>query len=166
MPRPQIGLAPDARLRAEVVALLRGGHAHVDTATALDGIPFDRVHDRVDGAPHSLWDLVYHLWFAQRDILTFTLDPGYEAHDWPDDYWPSDEATPEAWTETLVAFRADLDRLVALVEDPARDLTAELDHAPGYTLLRQAMLAADHNAHHLGQVILLRRQLGIWEPQT
>lgn len=166
MPRPQIGLAPDARLRAEVVALLRGGHAHVDTATALDGIPFDRVNDRVEGLPYSLWDLVYHLWFAQHDILVFTLNPDYEGHDWPDDYWPSDDATPETWADTTQAFHSDLDRFVELVEDPARDLTAELDHAAGYTLLRQAMLAADHNTHHLGQVIVLRRQLGIWEPQT
>lgn len=166
MPRPQIGLPPDARLRAEVVALLRGGHAHVDTATALDGIPFDRVNDRVEGLPYSLWDLVYHLWFAQHDILVFTLNPDYEGHDWPDAYWPSDDATPETWADTTQAFHSDLDRFVELVEDPARDLTAELDHAAGYTLLRQAMLAADHNTHHLGQVIVLRRQLGIWEPQT
>lgn len=166
MPRPTIGLAPDARLRAEVVVLLRGGHAHVDTATALDGIPFDRVNERVDGSPYSLWDLVYHLWFAQHDILSFTLDPDYKAHDWPDEYWPPDGATPESWAEALQAFRADLDRFDALVEDTTRDLTAELDHAPGYTLLRQALLAADHNAHHLGQIILLRRQLGVWQPQT
>lgn len=166
MPKPQSGLAPDARLRTEVVALLRGGHAHVDTATALDGIPFERVNERVDGLPYSIWELVYHLWFAQHDILVFALDPDYEGHDWPDDYWPSDDATPEAWADTMQAFHDDLDRMVALVEDTNRDLTAEFDHAPGYTLLRQALLVADHNAHHLGQLIALRRLLGIWTPQT
>ena len=166
MPKPDIGLGPDARLRAEVVALLRGGHAHTPTATVLDGIPFERVNERIDGLPYSIWELVYHIWFSQHDILVFTLNPDYEPHDWPDDYWPTADATPEAWADTTQAFHSDLDRLVELVEDTDNDLTAELDHAPGYTLLRQALLAADHNAHHLGEVIVLRRLLGIWEPKT
>ena len=166
MPKPQTGLDSDARLRAEIVALLRGGHAHVDTATALDGIPFERVNDRVDGLPYSIWELVYHLWFAQHDIFVFILNADYAGHDWPDDYWPDADATPEAWADTTQAFHSDLDRIVALVEDTDRDLTAEFGHAPGYTLLRQALLVADHNAHHLGELIVLRRLLGIWEPQT
>jgi hypothetical protein len=164
MPKPATGLAPDARLRAEVVALLRGGNAHAPASAVLDGIPFERVNERVDGLPYSIWELVYHLWFSQHDILVFVQNADYEGHDWPDDYWPSADATPEAWTDTTQAFHSDLDRFVELVEEG--DLTAELGHAPGYTLLRQALLAADHNAHHLGEVIVLRRLLGIWEPVT
>lgn len=162
MPQPPTGLAPDARLRAEVVALLRGANAHVDARAALDGLPFERVNERPPGLPHSLWDLVYHLWFAQHDILVFSINPGYAPHDWPDAYWPAGEATPEAWADTVQAFHDDLDKLVRLVESEATDLFAELDWAPGYTLFREALVAADHNAHHLGQVITLRRLLGLW----
>ena len=164
MPRPARDLTPDARLRRELAALLRGQNAHVDTATALRGIPPERVNERVDEFPHSLWDLVEHLRIAQADILEFSRSADYQEKAWPDDYWPDGDATPADWTASLDAFLADLDTLVALAEDEATDLTAEFPWAPGYTLLRQLMLVADHNAHHLGQVIVLRRQLGLWPP--
>ena len=164
MPAPAPDLAPDTRLRAELVALLRGGNAHVDLRAALDDIPPDRVNERPKGFAHSLWDLLAHLRIAQRDILDFVRDPGYEAPDWPEDYWPPErEAEPKRWVETLLAFLVDLDAVIALVEDEEADLFAELDHAPGYTLLREALLVADHNAYHLGQIVALRRALGLWE---
>jgi len=166
MPKPEVGLAGDARFRAEVVALLRGGNAHAGPHTILDGIPFERVNERAGGLPYTLWELVYHLWFSQHDILVFSINPDYQEPAWPADYWPAVEATPESWADTTRAFFDDLDKLVRLVESPETDLLAELDHAPGYTLLREALLAADHNAHHLGEVIALRRLLGIWEPKT
>jgi hypothetical protein len=165
MPRPSTAPhTPEARLRAELVALLRGGNAHVPTSDALAGIPYDRIHERPAGLPYSIWELVYHLWFAQHDILVFVQNPDYQRHAWPDDYWPAEAATPEAWADTRQAFLSDLDRLVGLVENEEHDLTAELGHAPGYTLFRQVLLAADHNAHHLGQLLILRRLLGLWPP--
>lgn len=163
MPQPAPGLSSDDRLRAELVALLRGGNAHLGTADVLAGVPADRIHDRPDGMPHSLWDLLEHLRFTQADILEFCRGD-YADKTWPDDYWPDHEATPEEWDATRDAFLAGLDALVAIAEDPEADLTAEFDHAPGYTLLRELLLAADHNAHHLGQVIVLRRELGLWPP--
>lgn len=164
MPAPPPGLGPDARLRAELAALLRGGHAHIDARTALDDIPPKQVNDRPKGFEHSLWQLLWHLHAAQRDVLHFVRDPDYEAAEWPDDYWPSEKhAGPKEWIETLMAFLVDLDAVVALVEDEHTDLFAELGHAPGYTLFRQALLVADHNAYHLGQVLDLRRALGLWE---
>lgn len=161
---PPSGLDADARLRAELVALLRGGQAHAGLH-ALDGVPPDRAAERPDGAPHTLGELLWHLWFTQRDILAFCLDettdgaPGYREAAWPDAYWPSE---PVDWDATRERFLADLDRLVGLAE--TADLAAELPHAPGYTVLRELLLAADHNAHHLGQVIALRRHLGLWPP--
>ena len=162
MPPPPSGLDADQRLRHELAALLCGRQAHVDAATALGGVPPEHVNARPAGSPHSLWELVEHLRFTQADILEFVRDPGYADKRWPDDYWPDHDASGAEWDAAVTAFLADLDALVALAE--TGDLTAELPWAPGYTLLREVLLAADHNAHHLGQVVLLRRQLGIWPP--
>lgn len=161
--RPEPGLPPSARLGAELAALLRGGNAHLDAASILAGVPAGRINDRPDGLPHSLWDLLGHLHITQADILEFCRGD-YAEKQWPADYWPDREGTEADWDAARDRFFADLDALVALALDPEADLLAELDHAPGYTLLRELMLAADHNAHHLGQVIALRRQLGLWPP--
>ena len=161
MDRPSRDLAPDARLRAEVVALLRGRNAHVDAEAALADVPPDRVDDRA-GGEHSLWELTWHLRFTQADILEFSRSAAYRDKDWPGDYWPDGPAPPGAWDGTAAAFLADRDALVGLAE--TGDLTAELEWAPGYTLLRELLLAADHNAYHLGQVVALRRRLGLWPP--
>ena len=162
MARPARGLSPDARLRAEVAALLRGRNAHVDPETALGGVPPDRVDDRA-GSEHSLWELAWHLRFTQADILEFSRSADYAEKAWPDDYWPDGPTPPGAWAETVRAFLADRDALVGLAE--TGDLTAGLPWAPGYTLLRELLLAADHNAYHLGQVVALRRRLGLWPPE-
>ena len=159
MSRPPRPLTPDARLRHEVAALLRGRQAHVDAAAALADVPADRVGERA-GGEHSLWDLLEHLRFTQADLLEFSRSSGYREKDWPADYWPDGPAPPGAWDAARRSFLADLDALVALAE--TGDLTAELGHAPGYTLLRELLLAADHNAYHLGQVVALRRRLGLW----
>ncbi|MEM1115150.1 MAG: DinB family protein [Bacteroidota bacterium] len=170
---PTPGLPHADRLGAELAALLRGRNAHLDAEAILAGIPVDRVNDRPPGAPHSLWELLEHLRFTQADILEFCQpaapasgapEAGYAEKRWPDDYWPRREGTAADWTVALGAFLRDRDALVALALDPEADLLDEFDHAPGYTLARELMLAADHNSHHLGQVILLRRQLGLWPP--
>ncbi|GAB5534213.1 MAG: DinB family protein [Rubricoccaceae bacterium] len=159
MLKPQTDLTSDDRLRAELVALLRGRNAHVDAASALDGIPPARINDRVEGFSHSLWDLLAHLRFAQADILEF-CSPGYVKKPWPDAYWPASPASPSEWNDAVEAFLADTDGFIELAR--TGDLIAEFAWAPGFTLLRQILLAADHNSHHLGQVVALRRQLGLW----
>ncbi len=158
---PEQNLAPDARHRAELVAALRGGNARVATADALQGIPFEKVNERIDGLPYALWGLVEHLRRTQDDILDFIRDPDYQEKDWPADYWPEGDATEEEWNAALAGFLADLDSAVELAE--TADLTAEIGHAPGYTVLRELYLIVDHNAYHLGEVLVLRRLLGIWK---
>ena len=155
---PDLDLDPDTRLRAELVALLRGGQAHLDAAAVLEGIPPARVNERV--AAHSLWDLLEHLRRTQADILEFCR-PGYTDKAWPDDYWPASPARPSDWEASRFQFVEDLDALLELAE--TGDLFAEFDWAPGYTLLRELLLVADHNSHHLGQILTLRRHLGLWE---
>ena len=154
---------PD-RLRTELVALLRGGNAHVATADALRGVPTAAINEKPGSSPHSLWDLLEHLRFTQADILDFTRGPDYTEKRWPADYWPDAPGTAADWNRALAAFLADLDALIEMAEDEALDLIAELAHAPGYTPLRELLLTADHNSHHVGQVVLVRRLLGCWPP--
>lgn len=160
MPKPPTGLEADARLRHELEALVRGGQAHAGLR-ALESVPENRAADRA-GGPHSLYDLVWHLRYAQDDLLEYATSPDYAPRDWPADYWPDAPPGPGDWGREVAAFRAGLEALCDLAR--TADLTAELDHAPGYTALRQILVAADHNAYHLGQVVALRRRLGLWPP--
>ena len=123
----------------------------------LADVPLDAIHRTPAGAAHSLYALLWHLRFTQADILAFCVDPDYASPRWPNAYWP--DAPGDDWDAQRNTFLADLDALVELAE--TADLLAELPWAPGYTVLRELMLAADHTAYHLGQVVALRRALGI-----
>jgi hypothetical protein len=151
-------------LRDHLLWLLRSGGAHVTLAAAVDGLPPALAGASAPGLPHTAWQLVEHLRIAQRDILDFCRDPEAESPPWPDGFWPP-PAPPgdDAWPASLAALDADLAALEALVADPATDLFAQLPWgAPGVTLLREALLVADHNAYHAGQLVDLRRALGRW----
>jgi hypothetical protein len=102
---------------------------------------------------------------AQRDILDFSRDAAHQSPDWPGGYWPASAAPPDAkaWDKSVRAFRRDLKALCDLVAEPATDLDARIPHGNGQTLLRESLLAADHNAYHLGEMVLLRRLLGAWK---
>jgi hypothetical protein len=110
--------------------------------------------------------LLEHLRIAQKDILEFSRDANWKSPDWPTGYWPAGESppAPEAWEFSVQAFRADLAALRDLVNDAATDLLAEIPWGDGQTILREALLVADHNAYHLGQLVYLRKALGIWPP--
>ena len=158
-------LLPDARLRAEIADRLLGGHASVTPDRAFDGIPEALAHVRPPGAAHTLWELLVHVSFTLTDILRFCVEADYRAPAWPEAYWPARRGPrPGEWEQALALYLAVRDRLVTMVENPATDLFAEFAHAPGYTMLREALLAAEHSAYHTGQVVSLRRTLGIWPP--
>jgi len=154
----------DATLRGHLRDLLDGRGAHPDFADAVADLPADLRGARPPGLPHTPWRLVEHLRIAQRDILDFCLDPGHVSPEFPAGYWPPGDAPtgPAAWDRTVAAFRADLRAIQDLVADPGRDLAAPLPHGQGRTLLREALLVADHNAYHVGQLITVRRLLGAW----
>jgi uncharacterized damage-inducible protein DinB len=156
----------DASLRQHLVELLRGSHAHVDFAAAIRGLPARLRGARPEGAEHSAWELLEHLRLAQWDILEFSRDPAHVSPPWPEGYWPPAVEPPDAtaWDRSVAAFTADLEAMESLVADPAADLFKPLAHGTGQTLLREVMLAADHNAYHVGQVGALRRLLGDWPP--
>ncbi len=154
----------DQALRQHVVKLLDWHDAHVDFGSVLAGWPAELRAAKPAGAPHSAWQLLEHLRIAQWDILDFCRNPKYKEQDFPAVYWPAGDAPPTdaACKESLRAFRADLEALQKLVADPAPDLFAPIPHGQGQTILREALLVADHNAYHLGQLLLLRRLLGAW----
>jgi hypothetical protein len=154
----------DAVVRRQVVELLRDEHAHAGTVRAFAGLAPGLRARRPPGSPHSVWDLLEHLRLAQEDILRYTLDAGWRSPAWPEGYWPApaEEVEDAAWDASLARLRAELDEVCRLVEDPARDLTAAIPHGEGRTYLRQALLVADHNAYHVGQVVQIRKALGAW----
>jgi hypothetical protein len=155
---------PTAALREHLLYLLRGGGAHLDFDKAVAGLPAGLRGAKPPGQPHTPWRLLEHMRLAQWDILEFSRNPAHVSPPFPDGYWPEGDAPPDedAWDRSVAAFRADLKAMQDLVTDPRADLFAPLPHGEGHTLLREALLVADHNAYHLGQLVLLRRLLGAW----
>jgi hypothetical protein len=155
----------DKSLRDHVLYLLRDGGAHVSFEAAIKGLPVSLRGKRPKGAAHSPWEILEHIRIAQWDILEFSRDAKHASPKWPEGYWPKSPAPPNttAWAKTLRAFREDLDSMCRLVEDPATDLLAPIAHGTGQTILREALLLADHNAYHLGEMLVTRRLLGAWK---
>ena len=151
-------------LRRHLQDLLLGENAHIGFDKAVAGLPPRLRGAKPKGAPHSAWELVEHLRIAQSDILEFSRNPKHVSPAWPAGYWPKSPAPPSAaaWDQSIRNFRADLKAMAKLVADPKTDPFAPIPHGDGQTILREALLVADHNSHHIGQLILLRRMLGAW----
>jgi hypothetical protein len=163
-------MTPDqtTALREHLLYLLRGGGAHLDFDKAVAGLPPELRGRRPHGLPHGPWRLLEHLRIAQWDILRFCIDPRHVSPSFPEGYWPPDDAPPDpaAWDRSVEAFRADLKAMQDLVADPKTDLFTPLPHGEGQTILREALLVADHNAYHLGQLVVVRRLLGAWPDEA
>lgn len=155
----------ESLLRDQLSRLLAWEDAHVGFDNAVDGIPAELRGTRPSNLPYSPWQLIEHLRITQHDILEFCRNPNYKELKWPDDYWPASDAPPSAraWDESIRMFRQDRKALQQLAADPAVDLTARIPHGDGQTYLRELILAADHAAYHLGELVVVRRLLGIWK---
>jgi hypothetical protein len=155
----------DESLREHLRDLLTKNNAHVDFNRAIEDLPVEARGDSHPSVPHTPWRLLEHLRIAQWDILRFCIDPDHVSPEWPNGYWPEGNAPPDpgAWDRTVAAFRADLAAMVDLVSNPETDFFARLPHGEGQTVLREALLVADHNAYHIGQLIVVRRLLGVWK---
>jgi hypothetical protein len=155
----------DAALREHLVKLLTGGEAHADFEAAVKGLPVELRCKTPKGAQHSPWQLLEHLRIAQWDILEFSRDAKHQSPKWPEGYWPESKRPPDekAWDKSVRAFRRDLKAMCDLVSDEATDLYALIPHGQGQTILREALLTADHNAYHIGQLVMVRRLLGAWK---
>jgi hypothetical protein len=156
----------DKSLRKHLIELLDGGHAHAPFDKIIADFPPRLRGERPSGLPHSAWMLLEHLRFTQWDILDFSCNPKYVAAKWPDDYWPKNPSPPNAaaWDKGIKSVQDDLNAMKKLVSDPKTDLFAKIPWGDGQTILREALLIADHNSHHLGQLVDVRRLLGIWKP--
>jgi hypothetical protein len=154
----------NAALRQHLLDLLKGGNAHANFQDAIKDFPVEVRGKRPKGSPHSPWEVLEHMRIAQADILEFSRDAKHQSPKWPEGYWPQKPEPPDekAWDRSVHSFCQDLQTMSALVADEATDLYAQIPHGDGQTILREALLAADHNAYHLGQLVLLRRILGAW----
>jgi hypothetical protein len=156
----------DAALRDQLARVLSWHDAHVDFDSAVADLPVEARGRTAPGVPYSPWQLVEHMRLAQYDILDFCRNPKYRELEWPAAYWPSSPAPRSAadWDESVTAFRRDRGALEQLARDPRVDLFAKIPHGSGQTILREILLAADHAAYHVGQLVLVRRLLGVWRP--
>jgi uncharacterized damage-inducible protein DinB len=136
----------------------------VDVDTAIGKLSFSDVSTKPEGSPWTLWEVFEHLRIAQEDILEFSRDADHQSPEFPKGYWPADAAPKDAdtWEQSIVSFQRDLAAMKAIVLDPEIDLHARIPHGDGQTILREALLIADHNAYHLGQMVLMIKMLGLW----
>ena len=158
-------MSHDKVLRQHLINLLRSKHAHLDFDTVIARLPAKLHGAKVRGLPFTAWRLLEHLRIAQWDILEFSRNAKHVSPEFPEGYWPETDAPPSdaVWDHSVERFRTDLAAMQALVADPETDLFARIPHGSGQTILREALLVADHNSYHLGQLVMLRRLLGAWK---
>ena len=155
----------DNAVREHVVAQLRGGSAHVEFDKVFARFPEDIRGKKIRDLPYTAWQIFEHMRIAQWDILEFSRDSKHVSPEWPEGYWPKTAAPPSraAWTAGIKSFRNDLQGMIELVQDPSTDLFAPIPHGTGQTIMREALLVGDHNAYHLGQLVMVRKMLGAWK---
>ena len=153
-------------LRDHVVELLQVGHAHMTLTQGLADLPAAMRGTKPPGQPFTPWRLLEHIRISQWDILEFSKRADHVSPKWPDAYWPESDAPPNAraWDASVTQILKDLEGMAQLVADPQTDLFQKIPHGTGQTILREALVLADHNSYHLGQLVLVRRLLGIWKP--
>lgn len=154
----------DLALREHLLYLLNGGGAHLDFESAVADLPSDLRGKHAANIPHSPWEIVEHMRLCQWDILEFSINAEHVSPEFPAGYWPKSSGPPDefAWEKSLSQFRDDLASMCRLVKEPSTDLFAEIPHGDGQTILREALLVADHNSYHLGQLVAVRRGLNAW----
>jgi hypothetical protein len=154
-------------MREQLLALLRGGNAHMGFDQAVAGFPTKHFNSRPPNVPYSPWHLIEHMRIAQWDILEFVRDPDHVSPDWPEGYWPAPDERADAarWQKSISDFGADLKTIQDLVADPGTDLLSPIPHAEGYTILREILLVADHNAYHIGELAILRQVIDAWSAE-
>jgi hypothetical protein len=153
----------DQALHDHLLYLLKDGGAHISFEATMRDWPVELAGAKLPNFPHTAWMLLEHMRLAQWDILEFSRNPKHVSPKWPDGYWPDSETPPDekSWKTSATEFSRDLKAMEELITNKKADLYAKLPWGDGQTLLREALLVADHNAYHLGQLVLLRKSMGI-----
>jgi len=151
----------DSALREQLRHAILGDQAHIDLKEAVGDFPAEFHGVKLDGAPHTAWQLLEHMRIAQHDILEFSRNVKHKSPKWPDEYWPKEDAPPNehAWDKTVAALLKDRQAMQDLIADPKQDLFKAIEGGDGQTLLREALLVASHNSYHLGQLLFLKKML-------
>ena len=149
----------------ELISLINKGNAHASFEDAVNGVSLDLVTKAPNGLPYSIWQLAEHIRITQWDIVEFCLGPDHQSPVWPDEYWPAaaDQVTQEQWDASLAQIRKDRERFFDILKNQEMDLYAPFDYGDGQSIFREALLIADHNSYHLGEIIVLRRLLNDWK---
>jgi len=153
-------------LKTELLALLEGGNAHMSFSEVVDDFPLEYINRKPPNTPYSFWHFVEHIRITQWDILEFVINPRHVSPEYPQGYRPPPHSTTDekGWHKSVNGVKSDLAKLSELAGKPAAELLAPIPHAPGYTILREIILAADHNAYHIGELAILRQVMDIWPP--
>lgn len=151
----------DTILREHLGALLVGGNAHVTFDDFVADFPTAKCGEKINGLPYTAWDVLEHMRIAQWDILEFSRNANHVSPKWPEGYWPKqdDAGNADLWQRSVEQFRSDLAEMKSLIDDPTTDLFAKIPHGNGQTVLREALLVADHNSYHLGVLLAISRLL-------
>ena len=155
----------DDTIRKHLLASLQGHNAHISFEKTIKDFPDDYYNKKISGIQYSCWDLLEHLRIAQWDILDFIENPDYQSIEWPAGYWPKEEGDAEMWNQSVNNYLNDRKELEVMVENNAIDLYGPIPHAPDYTIFREIILVIDHNSYHTGQLLVMRKALGIWSVQ-
>jgi hypothetical protein len=149
----------------ELEILLKGGNAHASFEDAVKDIPDDQLGVIPKGLPYSIWQLTEHIRIAQWDMLEFSRDPHHKSPKWPDEYWPKNPAPPDkkAWKKSLVQIKKNREEFIALLHTSAEEIYKPFSYGEGQSLFREALVIADHTSYHSGEILVLRRLLGIWK---
>lgn len=148
-------------LRKHLIESLTGEKAHITFDRVVEDFPLAAINKKVVGIPHSPYDLVEHMRLAQADIIDFIKNPDYQEMNWPDDYWPKVEGKKEDWQQSIQSFYKDRDELVHMIEDDSLNLFQPLSHGKEYNIFRQIIIMANHHSYHTGQLMQLKRVLGL-----
>jgi hypothetical protein len=158
-------MAEDKIIRAHLLSLMEGGHAHVKYESAIEKFPTSKINSSSGKSPHTFWDLLEHTRIAQHDILDFIKNPKYKEMEWPKDYWPPKgaKAAKKDWENSIALFKKDSDELQRIIKNPKTDLYAKIPHGDGQTIMREMLLVADHNSYHIGEFVQMRKIMGAWK---
>ena len=155
----------DRVIRKALLEFLRGGNAHASIDDAVKDFPPELAAKKPANSPHTAWQLLEHIRITLQDLLDFCTDPEYRERKWPDTYWPKTYAPEsfDAWSESVKALQGNLQQFESIIEDPSVDLHARIPWGKDQTILREVLLAGDHTSYHVGQLVMLRKQMGAWK---